>query len=186
MNSHDGQVTRRYLSFISPSVRCLTHRHGAKFIQVNYVEKVVDVPVVKQRQVPMVQKVQKTMNIPQVHSTSSVKRVEAKSAMKRFGMPNSGAYWESTSKMSRCSIQDKRSTIQGSLNRGEAQHGTGARDHAMGTMGMRWDTSLYASVVACQCRHLLESTSASYLLAAADMTARLSSPTAPKDGSTRC
>jgi len=34
--------------------------------QVQYIDRVVDVPVVKQRQVPSVQKVQKTVEVPQV------------------------------------------------------------------------------------------------------------------------
>merc|ERR1719480_232117 len=34
--------------------------------QVQYVDKVVDIPVQKQRQVPMVQTVQKTVEIPQI------------------------------------------------------------------------------------------------------------------------
>ena len=40
--------------------------HDWDDLQVQYIDKIVDAPVQKQRQVPMVQKVQKTVEIPQV------------------------------------------------------------------------------------------------------------------------
>ena len=35
-------------------------------LQIQYIDKIVDVPVQKQRQVPMVQKVQKSVEVPQI------------------------------------------------------------------------------------------------------------------------
>ena len=40
--------------------------------QVHYIAKVVDVPVVKQRHVPMIQKDQKTVEVPQVQLIEKV------------------------------------------------------------------------------------------------------------------
>merc|ERR1712061_899379 len=40
--------------------------------QVQYIDRIVDVPVVKQRQVPSVQKVQKTVEVPQIQTIEKV------------------------------------------------------------------------------------------------------------------
>ena len=48
--------------------------------KVQFIDKVVDVPVVRQRQVPTRQRVQKTVEVPQVSNSSTKARCDSRQA----------------------------------------------------------------------------------------------------------
>ena len=63
--------------------------------QVQFLNKVVDIPVVVQRQVPMVQKVQKTLEVPQLQFIDKVVDIpvvaQREIPMKRFQFDAKGS-----------------------------------------------------------------------------------------------
>lgn len=58
----------------------------AEVPQVQYIDKIVDAPVQKQRQVPMVQKVQKTVEVPQVQFTILLALASSSTTMRALHM----------------------------------------------------------------------------------------------------